>query len=64
MEMIDTREGMIRSTKKEIRSWSKDTAPALAVLLVTVIFSFFQGGFELLTSWQAESGRGNSEFTQ
>jgi hypothetical protein len=44
---------MIRLTTKGVASWSKDMAPALAVLLVTVVFSFFYGDVELLTNWQA-----------
>ena len=51
--MIDTREGMVRSTTKEALNWPKDMAPALAVLLVTFMFSFMYGDSALLTSWQA-----------
>ncbi len=53
MEMIDTREGMVRSTTKDILGWSKDMVPALAVLLVTFMFSFMYGDSAFLTSWQA-----------
>jgi hypothetical protein len=53
MKMIDTREGMIRSTTKDVLRWPKEMAPALAVLLVTFMFSFVYGDSALLTSWQA-----------
>jgi len=42
-----------RLTTKKTIGWSKDMAPGLIVLLATVVFSFFHGDFELLTSWQA-----------
>ena len=51
-EMIDKREGMVRSTTKDVLGWSKGMVPALAVLLVTLIFSFMSGDSALLTSWQ------------
>ena len=41
------------SLAQQVRHWSKDMAPALAVLVVTVMFSFFHGDSGLLTSWQA-----------
>jgi hypothetical protein len=40
-------------TTKEALNWPKDMAPALAVLLVTFIFSFIYGDSTLLTNWQA-----------
>ena len=51
-EMIDTREAMVRFTTKDVLGWSKEMAPALAVLLVTLIFSFMYGDSALLRSWQ------------
>ena len=51
-EMIDKREGMVRFTTKDVLGWSKGMAPALAVLLVTLIFSFMYGDSALLRSWQ------------
>jgi hypothetical protein len=44
--MTDRREGMVLG-------WSKEMVPALAVLLMTFIFSFMYGDSALLTSWQA-----------
>jgi hypothetical protein len=50
--MIDKKEGMVRSTTKDVLGWPKDMVPALAVLLLTVMFSFMYGDSALLTSWQ------------
>lgn len=44
---------MVHLTTKRVLTWSKDMSPALALLFVTLIFSFVHGDFELLTSWQA-----------
>jgi hypothetical protein len=44
---------MVRLTTKYLSGWSKDMAPALAVLLVTVMFSFSYGDHALLMGWQA-----------
>jgi hypothetical protein len=41
------------SLAQQLRNWSKDMAPALVVLVVTVIFSFLYGDSTLLTRWQA-----------
>jgi hypothetical protein len=53
MEMIDTREGIVRSTKKDVLGWAKEMAPAFAVLLATFMFSLVYGDSAPLTSWQA-----------
>lgn len=41
------------ATSPGIRNWSKDMAPALAILLMTVAFSVFFGDSASLTTWQA-----------
>jgi hypothetical protein len=51
-EMMGKREGTVRFTKKDVLGWSKEMAPALAVLLVTLIFSFMYGDSAFLRSWQ------------
>jgi hypothetical protein len=51
--MMDTRESMVGSTRKKVFNWSRDLAPALSVLIVTVAFSFFHGDVELLAGWEA-----------
>jgi hypothetical protein len=51
--MIGKREGVVHLTKREGLNWPKDMAPALAVLLVTFMFSFLYGDSAVLTSWQA-----------
>jgi hypothetical protein len=44
---------MVRLMVKKLPSWLRYTAPALAVLLVTVAFSLFHDSSEHLASWQA-----------
>jgi hypothetical protein len=51
--MMDTRESMVGSTRKKVVNWLRDLAPALTVLIVTIVFSFFHGNVELSAGWEA-----------